>query len=347
MHSETQSLGSDNHAGAHPRILSALVAANQGHAHSYGGDAWSGAAETLFKREFGAESETYFVFNGTAANVLALSALVEPHHAILCAQESHLWNDECGAPERWTGAKLMPLPSRDGKISVDALEAALIRGGDQHWSQARAISISQPTELGTVYSKDELSVIAAFAKKRNLRLHVDGARLVNAANFLGCSIADACLGADVVSFGGTKNGLVFGEAVVFRTPSLAREFKWRRKQGMQLPSKCRFIAAQFQTLLQDELWKEIAATSHSRALHLQAGLARAGVEVTRPVQSNAVFARFPKAWIALLKETSFFYVWDERTFECRLMTSFDSTLESIDAFVATVERLAQTEGSSR
>lgn len=342
-----QSFGSDNQAGVHPEIFAALAEANQGHCPSYGGDPWSQRAETLFQREFGPEAQTFFVFNGTAANALALSALAEPYEAILCAQESHAWNDECGAPERWSGAKLIPLPSLHGKLSVEAIEAALVRRGDQHFSQPRALTISQPTELGAVYSLHELATIGRCVREKGLLLHVDGARLVNAAAFLGCSLREAAGDADAISFGGTKNGLMFGEAIVFPKPGTARNFRWRRKQGMQLPSKSRFVAAQFEVLLRDGLWRRIANHSHAQARRLADGLLEAGLEVSRPVESNAVFVRIPKAWLSELRARTFFYVWDERTLECRLMTSFNTEAAAVEAFVAEVRRLQQSAENCR
>ena len=336
-----ESLGSDNHSGIHPACLQAIIDANVGHAHAYGMDPWTERAEAAFRREFGAESQTFFVFNGTAANVLALSALVEPHHAVICAEDAHVWNDECGAPERWLGCKLIPIPSPNGKINPDAIEAALVRGGDQHRSQPRAVTITQPTELGTLYSREELGAIARAAKARGLRVHVDGARLALAAAGLGGALADACAGADVISFGGSKIGLAYGEAIAFRDPDLAREFRFRRKQGMQLASKLRFVAAQLEALLAGEIWRTNALRQMELARRLANGLRAIGVEPSRPVESNAVFARFPKPWIKPLREVAFFYVWNEADFECRLMTSFDTSAELIDAFVARATALAR------
>ncbi len=341
--------GSDNHSGVHPDILAALSSASSGHAPSYGTDEVSARAAQTFEREFGPGTEAHFVFNGTAANVLALESCLKPFQSVFCSEHSHIHVDECGAPERFTGAKLVPLPSRDGKIRVEDARARLVRRGDQHHSQPGAISITQPTELGTVYGLDEIRDIAAFAKTNGLRLHMDGARLVNAAASLGVSLRELTrdTGVDVLSLGGTKNGLMFGEAVVFFRPELARDFKFRRKQAMQLPSKTRFIAAQFEAWLGTGLWKRTAERSNRMAERLAAGLAaRDFVRLTQTRQANAVFVRIPKAWVARLREAYFFYVWNERTFECRLMTTFDTNEEAVDGFLRALDELHRTDPRS-
>lgn len=330
--------GSDNHSGVHPELLKALLTANSEHAPSYGTDTFSEAAIRKFKSHFGDQTEVFFVFNGTAANVLALRFLCERHESILCSDGSHLHVDECGAPEFFAG-KLLPLPHRHGKISLADLQAALIRKGDQHYSQIRVVSLTQPTEMGTCYSLAELKEITDWAHQNQLHVHLDGARLTNALIELNCSFREMTtdLGIDVVSFGGTKNGLMMGEAILVLNPELARksrqQLKYIRKQSAQLPSKTRFIAAQFDRYLQDELYLEIARHSCKMADRLSEKLkAVTGIEITAPCQSNAVFAVIPRATVKQLREKYFFYVWDEKTFECRLMTSWDTTEKEVDDF---------------
>ena len=247
MSEENRSIGSDNHSGIHPKILAAFMEANQGHAHSYGKDPWTRAADQHFKSQFGREIQTYYVFNGTAANVLALDALVSSHESVLCAQTSHLWQDECGAPQRLIGCQLIPIETPDGKLTPSKIRRHLTRLGDQHVSQPAAFSITQPTELGTLYTLDELRALGKFAKTNQLFFHMDGARITNAAAALGCSLAETTfdVGIDALSFGGTKHGLLHCEAVILRDKSRAKSFRYRRKQAMQLPSKTRFMAAQF------------------------------------------------------------------------------------------------------
>ncbi|KHD87898.1 MAG: threonine aldolase [Bdellovibrio sp. ArHS] len=336
--------GSDNHAGIHPRIFESLIKANSEHAPSYGTDEWTEQANNSFRQHFGKDSQVFFVFNGTAANVTALRALTRPYHSVLCADVSHINVDECGAPELLTGAKLIPIPTENGKMKVENLDKAFIRRGDQHFSQAQVLSITQPTELGTTYSLDELRVLIAWAKNKKLYVHMDGARIANAAAYLNKSFKEFTtdLGVDVVSFGGTKNGLMMGEAVVFLNKDLAQDFKYLRKQSMQLPSKTRFIACQFQTYLNDNLWKDIAEHSYNMALYLYESVRNIPqVRVREIPQSNAVFATIPSTWVKPLREKYFFYVWDENTFECRWMTSWDTQKEDIDGFVELLKELAK------
>ncbi len=334
--------GSDNHSGAHPEILQALMRASEGHQPSYGTDEISERTSAIFEKHFGSGVKAFFVFNGTAANVLSLDALLKPYQAVLCSSMSHLQNDECGAPERWTGAKLIPVSTPNGKLTVDDIKANLIRRGDQHFSQLAVVSLTQPTEVGTIYSVNELKDITSFAHANGLLVHMDGARLVNAAAALGVSLSaitkDA--GVDVLSLGGTKNGLVFGEAVLFFDPKFAQDFKYRRKQAMQLPSKTRFIAAQFETFLGTDLWLSNARHANALAKELAEGLKqRPYVTVTQECQANAVFVRIPKEWVSRLRERYFFYVWDEKTFECRLMTTFDTTKETVNGFLKALDEL--------
>lgn len=335
---------SDNRSGVHPRMMKALEAVNEGHAGSYEEDEASRRAKEVLRRHFGPDSEAFFVFNGTAANVLAVRALCDSWHAVLCTDASHLWNHEGGAPEALTGCKLISVPSRDGKLSLESLKGLLGERGNQHASQPRLVSLTQPTELGTLYSVEEVRAICAWAHAEGLLVHVDGSRLVNAAAALGAGLGALTteLGVDAVSLGGTKNGLMFGEAVVFLKPGLARAFPWLRKQNLQLASKTRFLAAQFEAWLGGDLWREIAQHSNQMARRLEQGLREVpGVEISRATETNAVFARVPAAWIEPLRKTAPFYVWDPKTSEIRLMASWDTRPSDVDAFVAAARALAR------
>lgn len=336
--------GSDNHSGVHPQILESLSFINEGHAASYGTDDISSEAQGLFKQKFGAQTLTQFVFNGTAANVLALRLMCETYNSVLCSDVSHLNVDECGAPEILGLCKLIPLPSKNGKLQLGDLKKAVIRRGDQHFSQVRAISLTQPTELGTVYSFEELKSIISWAKSENLYVHIDGSRFSNAAYLLNKTYRELTtdLGVDVVSFGGTKNGLMFGEAVLILNSDLKKKAPYVRKQLGQLPSKSRFIAAQFIAYFRNDLWKEIGSHSMKMAQELRIRIEDLpGVEVMYPTDSNAVFVKLPQAWIKSLREQFFFYVWDELTFECRLMTSWDTQIDDIIQFSEALKSLSQ------
>ena len=321
---------SDNNAGVHPRVMEALGAANVGHVVAYGDDPFTERARERVRAHFGAAAEVFFVFGGTGANVLALGQLTRPHHAVVCAETSHIYIDECGAPERFAGCKLLPVKTADGKLRPADVEPLLGRLGDQHHVQPRLVSITQPTEQGTVYRLDELDALSGFARSRGLLLHVDGARLANAAAHLGVSLAEAARGADAVSLGGTKNGMMYGEAVVFTRPELAGDFLFIRKQGAQLASKMRFIAAQFEALLTDDLWLENASHANRMARLLGDELASIPrVRITQAVESNGVFAVLPREHIPAVRQEFFFYVWDEARSEVRLMCSFDTTEEDV------------------
>ena len=335
---------SDNNAGVHPDVMHALAAVNTGHVPAYGDDPYTEAATRQFRAHFGAETAVYFVFGGTGANVLALQALVAPYHAIVCAATAHINVDECGAPEHFTGCKLLPVDTPDGKLTVAQVAALLGDVGDQHRAQPKVISISEATEKGTVYTPAEVTALAEFAHGHDLYLHMDGARLANAAAHLAVPLraltTDA--GVDVLSFGGTKNGMMYGEAVVFCRTELARDFHYVRKQGLHLASKMRFIAAQFAALLTDDLWSRNAAHANRMARLLADGLGRiAQIRLTQPVESNAVFAHIPRAYIPVIQQEYFFHVWDEQASEVRLMTSFDTTAEDVESFSALVERIVK------
>ncbi|MDR3640700.1 MAG: beta-eliminating lyase-related protein [Humidesulfovibrio sp.] len=330
---------SDNYAGVHPLVMAALARANDGPARAYGADALTEAARARIKEELGENAEPFFVFLGTAANVLALSAMTRPHHAVLCAETAHINVDECGAPERHLGAKLMSVPTPDGKLTPALLRPLLMHLGNEHHNQPRVVSIAQATELGTLYAPEEVRALADFAHENGMFLHMDGARLGNAAAALGLSLrgASADLGIDALSFGGTKNGLMFGEAVVFFRAELARDFPYLRKQGLQLCSKMRFIAAQFLALLENGLWRENAANANAMAQLLAEKLSGApGVEIAQKPQTNAVFARLAPAVIERLQARFAFYTWDYEQNLVRFMTSFATTQAEVEAFASAV-----------
>jgi threonine aldolase len=335
---------SDNYAGAHPDVLAAVADANAGHAVAYGGDPWTARAEQLLRDHFGEQALSYLVFNGSAANVLALRALCRPWECVACAAQAHINVDECGAPERIGGIKLQAVPTQDGKLTPEHVEWLLVRRGDEHVVQPRVVSVTQSTELGTRYSPYELHALADFAHEHGLLLHVDGARLANAAAGLDVALRalTSDVGVDVVSFGGTKNGLLLGEAVVFCNPELAGGFKYLRKQTLQLASKGRFIAAQFVALLEGDLWRRNAAHANAMAARLSEALLDApGVRLTQPVQANAIFAVLPPGATERLQRDWPFYTWDEATGEVRLVCSWDTTEDEVDAFAADVRRACQ------
>jgi threonine aldolase len=316
-----------------------MRSANHGHVVAYGDDIYTETAIGLFRAQFGAEVEVFFVFGGTGANILGLSAVMRPYEAVVCAETAHVNVDECGAPEKFVGSKLIALATPDGKLRPEQIEPLLARAGDQHHVQPRVITVSQPTELGTVYAVEELTRLAEFAHARGMLLHVDGARIANAAARLGVSLRELTSGAgvDVLSFGGTKNGMMYGEAVVFFDARQAEAFRFVRKQGAQLPSKMRFIAAQFTALFAEDLWLETAAHANRMAQLLAAELREIPrVRLTQPVESNAVFAVLPRESVARVQERFFFYVWNEQTSEVRLMCSFDTTEEDVRELASVV-----------
>jgi threonine aldolase len=338
-----RSFASDNAAGAHPEVLAAMARVNDGHVTAYGADEHTARAEALIRHELGDTARPFLVFGGTGANVTALSAVLQPHEAVICAETAHINVDECGAPERHAGAKLVPIVTPDGKLTPELVQPALKGIGAEHHVQPRVISISQSSEYGTVYTPSELSVLSDFAHNNRLLLHVDGARLANAAAAIGTSLkaitADA--GVDLLSFGATKNGAVGAEAVVFFREEPAKKFKYIRKQGMQLPSKMRFVAAQFEALLTDELWRKSAEHANAMARRLANGVrGTRGITITQPVEANAVFAILPADRIAELQEKFFFYVWDEQKHEVRWMTAWDTTEEDVDGFVGALRAMS-------
>ncbi|HEX2087958.1 MAG TPA: aminotransferase class I/II-fold pyridoxal phosphate-dependent enzyme [Solirubrobacteraceae bacterium] len=333
--SHARGFGSDNHAGVLPEVLDAIASANSGHAESYGHDELSRRVEERLAAEFGAGARTFFVFNGTGANVVALRAACRPWEGVVCADTAHLNVDEAGAPERMGGLKLLTVPAPDGKLTPELVASRLVRFGDEHAVQPRVVSVAQTTELGTLYTPAELQALADQAHEHGLLLHVDGARLTNAAAALGCSLGEAARGADAVSLGGTKAGLLYGEAVVFTRPELADGALYLRKQSMQLASKMRFAAAQFDALLEGERWRAAAGHANAMARRL-ADAVRDSVEITQPVEANAVFAILEPERAARLREEWFFYTWDEATGEVRWMCAWDTTEEDVEAFAAAI-----------
>jgi len=330
---------SDNNATVHPAIMKAIQRANSGHTVAYGDDPYTQSALGLFKKHFGDNSETFFVFNGTAANVLGISAITRPHNAVICTESSHINVDECGAPEKFSGCKLIPVKTGDGKLTVELIRPKLEGIGFEHHVQPKVISITQATEIGTVYSVDELRRLADFAHRNGMLLHVDGARIANAAANLGVGLKEitADAGVDVLSFGGTKNGMMYGEAIVFFNPGLAKDFKYTRKQGMQLASKMRFISAQFEALLSNDLWLKNARHANRMAQMLSSQLEGiSGLEIIHPVKANGIFVKIPKAAIKQIQREYFFYVWDEASSIVRWMTSFDTTISDVKSFVSYV-----------
>jgi threonine aldolase len=334
-----RSFASDNNAGVHPEVLEAIARANQGHVVAYGDDAFTRSAIAKFEEHFGPEIAVFFTFNGTGANVLSLQSLNRSYHAVLCSEFAHIYSDECGAPEKHTGCKLIPLPHQDGKITLDSVRHAYHGIGDQHHVQARVISITQSTEMGTVYRPDEIQALARFAHEHEMFLHVDGARIANAAASLGQTLRQATrdLGVDVLSFGGTKNGIMGGEAVIFFNPKLSLDFLYLRKQGMQLASKMRFIAAQFEALLTNGLWQRSAEHANRMARLLETELRRIPqVKLVWKVEANGVFAQIPREAIQKIKDRYCFYDWIEEECIVRWMCSFDTTEEDVKEFAKVV-----------
>jgi threonine aldolase len=332
---------SDNFAGVHPRVMERLLAVNHGHARAYGDDQVTCRARAAFSQLFGREVEAHFVFNGTAANNLSLMAFARTYGAVVCSDVAHLCNDESTAPERTLGMRLLPVRSRDGKLVPAAVEEVLSRGHGVHGARPVALTLTQPTELGTVYSMDELRTLIELARAHGLGVHMDGARLGSAVAALGISaremVADA--GVDVLSFGGTKQGALCGEAVVFLRPGLGADFPYWQKHEMQLASKMRFISAQFEALLEDDLWIENGRHANRMAQELCAAVRPlAGVEIVYPVQANSVFARIPVDLVETVQRQAFFWPWDERSGLVRWMCAFDTQPADVARFAAILSR---------
>ncbi len=336
-----RTFASDNWSGVHPEVMAAIVAANIGHAPSYGADPLTAEAVALFRREFGPDAEVYLAFNGTGANVVGLQSLLRPHEAVICASGAHIAVDECGAPERFLGSKLVTVDCPDGKLTPDLAQRVLTGVGDEHHVQTRVVSVTQSTELGTCYSVEEIRTLADWAHGNGLLVHLDGARIANAAAALGVPLGafGTSAGVDVLSFGGTKNGALGAEAVVTFRSDDETGLRFVRKQSMQLASKMRFAAAQFVALLTDGLWERNAAHANAMASRLGEGASAVpGVRLAHPVEANGVFAVLPAAVTQALQVDYPFYVWDQETGVVRWMCSFDTTPEDVDALVALLGR---------
>jgi threonine aldolase len=332
---------SDNNAGIHPEILKEIISANSGHVTGYGSDMYTEEVLSIFKEQLGSSAEAYFVFTGTGANVLGLSAVTRSWHSIITASTAHLEGDECGAPEKFIGCKVLVVETPDGKVTPELIEKHMHGIDFEHHSQPKVISITQATEMGTVYTADEISTIAGFAHARGMLLHMDGARIANAAVALNLPFkaftTDA--GVDVLSFGGTKNGMMFGESVCFLKAGLSNDFKYIRKQGMQLASKMRFISAQYIGFFRNELWKRCASNSNTMASMLADKLRQIdGITITQKVQSNGVFVIMPHDIAEKMRSHYFFYPWDEKRSEWRLMCSWDTEEEDIENFVRLLKK---------
>jgi len=326
---------SDNNAGVHPDILHSISEVNKGHCIAYGEDPWTEQAAEMFKALLGNDVEVYFVFNGTSANVLGISAFVKSYHAVICAETAHIYVDECGAPEKYTGCKLLPVQTPDGKLTIDQIKRQLNGVGFEHHVQPKIISVTQPTEMGTLYTVEELKNICGFAHENGLSVHMDGARISNAVAGLNCNIKEITrdAGIDVLSFGGTKNGMMYGEAIIFFNCQMAEDFKYHRKQAMQLASKMRFISAQFLAFLKNDLWLKNARHANRMAQILRHETESIpGVTLTQKTEANGVFAIIPSEVISELQKEFFFYVWDESKSEVRWMTSYDTREEDIYRF---------------
>lgn len=326
-----KSFGSDNHSGIHPEILAEIAAANFEHVTAYGDDQYTRLAIEEFRKIFGSHVEVFFAFNGTAANCLGLLSGTHSYNSIICTDTAHINVDECGAPEKLTGCKIIALPNVNGKLTPESVQSQLHGFGFEHHSQPRFISITQTTELGTLYTTAEIRALAQLAHSNGMYLHMDGARFANAIAASGLSPREMVEGVDILSFGGTKNGMMIGEAIVILNPELAPGFKYKRKQAMQLSSKMRFISAQFTAYLRGDLWIKLATHSNAMA-RLLASKIGDHAQIVYPTEANGVFAVLPpEATVELLRKYHF-YVWDEPTGQVRLMCSFDTTEQDVEAF---------------
>lgn len=333
---------SDNNSGVHPAIFKAMEAANTGHVVGYGDDPFTQKAIETFKEKFSEDTTVFFVFNGTGANVLSLSTVTQSFNSVICAETAHIQEDECGAPEKFTGCKLIPVEPINGKITPEVIQVHLKGFDFEHHSQPKVISISQVTEMGTVYQPKEIKALAELAHKNDMLLHMDGARIANAAISLGMDFKEFTVecGVDILSFGGTKNGMMMGEAVLFFKPELTKNTKYIRKQSMQLFSKMRFVGAQFQAYFENDLWKTGATHANKMAKLLETEVAKIPeIKITQPVVANGVFAIVPRHIIEPLQKRFFFYIWDDTKPEVRWMTSFDTTEQEIHEFVELINEL--------
>lgn len=338
-----RSFASDNNSGVHPLVMEALAKANEDHALGYGDDYWTRQATDKVKEVFGRKCQPFFVFNGTGSNVIALQLMTRPFHSIICAQTAHIYVDECGAPVKMTGCQIAPVPTVDGKLTPELIKPYLHGFGDQHHSQPGAIYISQCTELGTVYTLAELKAITSLAHAYGMYVHMDGARIANAAASLNVSLKELTCdcGIDVLSFGGTKNGLMMGECIVVFNPVLTEYAMFFRKQSAQLASKMRFLSCQFTAYLADSLWMQNARQANEMARLLQMELSRfPELHFTQKVESNQLFLTMPRRLAERMLERYFFYYWNEESDEIRLVTSFDTTIDDIRCFIATLREVS-------
>lgn len=340
-----KSFASDNYAPVHPKVLEELSKVNNHHMKAYGADEITEKTIELIKNFLEAkEAEVSFVFNGTGANVTGLQTVTNSWNSIICAKTSHINVDEGGAPEKLLGVKLLDVETPDGKLTPELIKNLWVRMGDQHTSQPNVVSITQSTEMGTVYSLEEIRALADLAHKNNSYLHMDGARISNAAVSLNKSIAEITTksGVDIFSFGGTKNGLMGAEAVVLFNPDLSAKYPWIRKSSMQLASKHRYISAQFFALLTNDLWKSNAQQANEMAQLLRSKLEKfSSIKITQKTQSNAVFAILNPDHTTQLQQKHNFYVWNDNTGEVRLMCSWDTTKEDIENFIKDVELICK------
>lgn len=336
------SFGSDNHSGVHFTVIAALQQANTGFCPAYGDDLLTRSVIDELETLFGGACEAFLVMTGTGANVLSLQCLIRSYNGVICADSAHINVDECGAIQKNTQARLIPIKTTDGKLSPELIAPVLLGNRDQHHSQPKVISISQSTEYGTLYSLEELKALADFAHERGMYLHIDGARLANAAVALKTDLKSMTkdIGADIISFGGAKNGLLFGEAIISFHPELTRDLKYYRKQCNQLYSKMRFISAQYEAYLDKELWRTNATQANKMAALLAEELKKfPEIKLTREPVVNSIFAIFPEEWVETLQEKYMFYTWNEESGEVRLMCSFNTLEHHIQDFVETIKEL--------
>lgn len=336
-----RSFASDNNSGVHPRVMDAIIKANDNHAVGYGDDPWTAAATSKIQEVFGKDASPFFVFNGTGANSVALQAITRPFNSILCAETAHIYVDECGAPARMTGCAIVPIPAADGKLTPELIRPHLRNFGVCHHSQPKAVYISQVSELGTIYTVEEVKAIADLLHSYDMYLHMDGARLANACERLGCSMRELTVeaGVDILSFGGTKNGMMMGEAVISFRPEISENLQYYRKQSAQLASKLRYLSAQFIPYL-DGLWLENARRANAAATRLAEALKRyPEIRFTQKIESNQLFFTIPAEPLKKLQEKYFFYMWNEAINEARLVTSWDTTDEDIAEIEQTLQEI--------
>lgn len=337
-----KSFASDNNSGVHPEIIESMIKANSGHVVAYGDDCYTEQAKDIIRHHFGQDIDVYFVFNGTGANVLSFQSIIRSFNSIICAETAHINVDECGAPERNSGCKLLSVPTKNGKLTIELIKQHLHGFGFEHHSQPKIITITQVTEVGTVYTFEEIKAITDFAHEKGLYVHMDGARLSNAVVSLGTDFETITrkAGIDVLSFGLTKNGAMNAEAVIFFDPELSKDCKYYRKQSMQLGSKMRFVSCQFTAMLKKDLWKKSASQANQMAQLLKDKVSKIPeITITQKVEANGIFAIIPEKIIEPLKEEYFYYMWDHTRNEVRWMTSFDTTEQDINLFVDIIRKL--------